>query len=125
MQIVGCDTFFQFLERKMPQPESNKGWKSDPMTEKQRLMLRSLGLGFCQLKTKGQASAIISVAIERKRNGMATPGQMWALRELGLNSGLFMWTYQQAEGYLRVNNFRGHRRLYDRKKHERKEYRLC
>ena len=36
MQIVGCDTFFQFLERKMPQPESNKGWKSEPMTENQR-----------------------------------------------------------------------------------------
>ena len=93
MQIVGWKTYFQMLGLKLPEPEKNAGWKSDKMTDRQKTTLRQFGIGPTGLKTKGQASVVLSVVIRRVENHLATPGQMATLKELGVKDYQYKTTY--------------------------------
>lgn len=82
-------------------------WEKEPATEKQIKLVEGAGVnadGMC----KGQASKIIDVIINRRRQGLATPKQMRMLEQKGFqNVGL--WTFEQASymmGVLAQNKWR-------------------
>lgn len=82
-------------------------WEKEPATEKQIKLIEGAGVntdGMC----KGQASKIIDVIINRRRQGLATPKQMRMLEQKGFqNVGL--WTFEQASymmGVLAQNRWR-------------------
>ena len=82
MQIVGWKKYCELLGIELPAVQKYCDWKSRAVSEAQKRYLRSLGVGSTGLKTQGQASAIISIAVWRKSAGLATPGQLLVLREL-------------------------------------------
>lgn len=75
-------------------------WEKEPATEKQIKIVEGAGVntdGMC----KGQASKIIDVIINRRRQGLATPKQMRMLEQKGFqNVGL--WTFEQASNMMGV-----------------------
>lgn len=81
MQRVGWRRFCKLVGIEPPKIEYD-GWGSKPITEAQKRFLHDLGIGYSGLKTRGQASVIISIAAWRKAQGLATPGQLLVLREL-------------------------------------------
>lgn len=88
MTIVNPREFFElagitfFMPEKYMLPEGMRG----PITQAQKDLLHKLGLGLDELLCKGHANRIISIALDRKNKGLATPGQMRMLRKLGRNN---------------------------------------
>jgi hypothetical protein len=56
----------------------------DPITQAQKDLLHKMGIGYEGLLWKGHASRVIDVAMNRRKKGLATPGQMRMLRKLGI-----------------------------------------
>ena len=82
-------------------------WEKEPPTDKQIKLIENAGIntdGMC----KGQASKIIDVILNRRKQGLATPKQMRMLEQKGFqNVGL--WTFEQASdmmGRLAKNRWR-------------------
>lgn len=88
MTIVNYKDFLDMarINEEIPNVNAFSGKYRDGITEKQKLFLRRLGIGTTGIKCKGQAHKIIDYALERERNGLATPGQMRALTKLGLKN---------------------------------------
>lgn len=82
-------------------------WEKEPASEKQIKLIEQAGVntdGMC----KGQASKIINVILNRRKQGLATAKQMHQLEQRGFqNVGL--WTFEQASdmmGRLAKNRWR-------------------
>ena len=82
-------------------------WETQPASDKQIKLIESAGIntdGMC----KGQASKIIDVIFNRRKQGLATAKQMRMLQQKGFqNVGL--WTFEQASqmmGILSQNKWR-------------------
>ena len=82
-------------------------WETQPASDKQIKLIENAGIntdGMC----KGQASKIIDVILNRRRQGLATAKQMRMLEQKGFqNVGL--WTFEQASyvmGVLAQNRWR-------------------
>lgn len=56
------------------------------ITQKQRDFLHRLGLGYSQLHYHAQVQAVLDVALERERHGLATPAQMRAMEDRGIEN---------------------------------------
>ena len=86
MTIVNYKEFFELANIKINIPELNTmgGKYRDGATNKQKQFLHKLGVGWTGLAYKGQITIVIDAALDRERKGLATPGQMRKLRNLGL-----------------------------------------
>lgn len=86
MDIVGYKDFLRMVNQSdIIQTKHNlKGKYADGITVAQQKCLRSLGIGYDGLRYKGQASAVIGIAIDRSCRHLATPGQMRAMEALGV-----------------------------------------
>ena len=82
-------------------------WEQEPVTEKQMKLIEGAGISTDGM-TKGMASKIIDVILNRRRQGLATAKQMHQLEQRGFqNVGL--WTFKQASdmmGRLAQNRWR-------------------
>ena len=86
MTIVNYKEFMDMAHvyEELPNQDGLFGKNRDGITDKQKTFLRQLGIGTTGLKYKGQASRVIDLALSRKNNGLATPGQMRALTKHGV-----------------------------------------
>lgn len=85
MEIVNAKEFMMLAKEEFVTGVTNLiGKQRDGITEEQKQTLRNLGIGHSQLKYKGEASPVIKVGIERRKSGLATPGQMRAMHEMGV-----------------------------------------
>ena len=87
MTIVNAKDFLLMagVRDEIPNLNGLTGKNRDGVTDKQKVFLRNLGIGTTQIKYKGQASFVIDEAIRRRNFGLATPGQMRALKQIGEN----------------------------------------
>ncbi len=97
MTIVNVGEFMVMakVQKSMPTLSMLAGKYRDGVTDKQKSFLRTLGIGTSQIKYKGQASFVLEIALDRKNRGLATPGQMRALKEHGLDD-VHNITFRQA-----------------------------
>jgi superfamily II DNA or RNA helicase len=58
-------------------------WEAEPASEKQLALLDKFGFDVEQVTCRGQASALIGLCIARNEAGLATPGQVQAMRSYG------------------------------------------
>ena len=75
-------------------------YELEPATEKQKAMIENVGInaeGIC----KGQASRIIEIIINRRKQGFATPKQVRMLVNKGFNNAN-MWTFEQASNMMSI-----------------------
>lgn len=88
MTIVNYKDFMEMaqIHEEIPNMNGLFGKNRDGVTDKQKTFLRQLGIGTTGLKYKGQASKLIELALTRKNNGLATPGQMRALQKHGIQN---------------------------------------
>jgi len=88
MTIVNYKEFMEMaqIHEELPNMDGLFGKNRDGVTAAQKTFLRQLGIGTTGLKYKGQASKVITYALTRKNNGLATPGQMRALRKHGIQN---------------------------------------
>lgn len=73
-------------------------WQSEPVTEKQARLIEGAGIdptGMC----KGQATLLIGTILERRRQKLATPKQVRALRRAGFPEP-GQWTFEQASSVM-------------------------
>ena len=68
----------------IPEYNNLKGKMKEPITEKQKAYLRSLGVNTTGIRYKGQASYIITVALRRQKCGLASFQQIQKIRSLGI-----------------------------------------
>ena len=107
-RLVDPLTFFVDVnEMALTDYEPEWSWEKEPASEKQIKLIEQAGVntdGMC----KGQASKIIDVILNRRRQGLATAKQMHQLEQRGFqNVGL--WTFEQASdmmGRLAKNRWR-------------------
>ena len=95
MQIVGWKNYLKLANETLP------AWalvKDVPVTEPQKKYLRGLGVGASGL-TKTAANAVIKIALHRRNEGLATPGQMWALATMNVKQ-IQNVTFAQAKDIL-------------------------
>lgn len=87
MTIVNPKEFFELAGVRFYLPERYMlpGSMKDPITQAQKDLLHKMGIGYEGLLWKGHASRVIDVAMTRRKNGLATPGQMRMLRKLGIS----------------------------------------
>lgn len=111
MTIVNYKDFLDMahINEEVPNMDGLFGAQRDGITEKQKTFLRQLGVGTTGLKYKGQASMIITYAITRKQNGLATPGQMRALQSHGYKN-VHMYSFANAKKEL--DKFDSFRRVF-------------
>lgn len=88
MTIVNYKDFLEMaqIHEEIPNMDGLFGKNRDGITEKQKTFLHQLGIGTTGLKYKGQAMKVIDLALKRKENGLATPGQMRALLKHGFRN---------------------------------------
>lgn len=101
MTIVNYKDFMEMahINEEIPNMDGLFGAQRDGVTAKQKTFLRQLGIGTTGLKYKGQASKVIDYALIRKNNGLATPGQMRALRKHGVTN-VHMYSFANAKAEL-------------------------
>lgn len=107
-RLVDPLTFFVDVnELALTDYEPEWKWEKEPASEKQIKLIEQAGIntdGMC----KGQASKIIDVILNRRKQGLATAKQMHQLEQRGFqNVGL--WTFEQASdmmGRLAKNRWR-------------------
>ena len=63
------------------------GWKTDPVSGKQKETLAKFGIAYARVKYKGQASMIISLIFKREKDNLATPKQIQVLLAHGYAMG--------------------------------------
>jgi hypothetical protein len=82
-------------------------WEREPASDKQIKLIENAGINTDGM-TKGRASKIIDVILNRRKQGLATAKQMHQLEQRGFqNVGL--WTFEQASdmmGRLAKNRWR-------------------
>lgn len=102
MTIVNYKDFLEMaqIHEEVPNMDGLFGKNRDGVTEKQKTFLHNLGIGTTGLKYKGQASMIIDLALQRKNNGLATPGQMRALLKHGVKN-VHCFSFNNAVNTLR------------------------
>lgn len=108
MTIVNYKDFMDMahIYEEIPNMDGLFGAQRDGVTDKQKTFLRQLGIGTTGLKYKGQASKVIDMALTRKNNGLATPGQMRALLQHGIKN-VHMYSFANAKTTLeKFENFR-------------------
>ena len=88
------------ISEEIPNIDGLFGKNRDGVTEKQKTFLRQLGIGTTGLKYKGQASKVIDYALQRKNNGLATPGQMRALTKHGI-ANVHVYSFRNAANTLK------------------------
>lgn len=71
----------------MPKKYEFSGWKTEPITNKQKTMLERYGVAYSRVKYKGQASMIIDLIFKRNEEGLATPKQIQVLLKNGYSFG--------------------------------------
>lgn len=101
MMIVNYKDFLDMamIPDEIPNIDGLYGAQRDSITEKQKTYLHQLGIGTTGLKYKGQASKVIELALMRKNNGLATPGQMRTLQKYGVKN-VHCFTYINAKNEL-------------------------
>lgn len=101
MMIVNYKDFLSMamIPDDIPNIDGLYGAQRDGITEKQKTFLHQLGIGTTGLKYKGQASKVIDAALLRKKNGLATPGQMRTLKKYGVKN-VHCFTYLKAKAEL-------------------------
>lgn len=102
MTIVNYKDFLEMahINEEIPNMDGLFGKNRDGVTDKQKTFLRNLGIGTTGLKYKGQASKVIDIALTRKNNGLATPGQMRALLKHGVKN-VHCYSFANAVNTLR------------------------
>ena len=87
MVIVNAKEFLSFSGKSIEIPYlcELKGKNQDGITVEQKKYLHKLGIGWSQLRYKGQAQIVLDVAIERLEKHLATPGQMRKLADMGVS----------------------------------------
>ena len=71
----------------MPRKWDFEGWRTDPITDKQKKTLDGYGIAYSRVKYKGQASMIISIISKRSAKTLATPKQIQVLLKQGYSMG--------------------------------------
>lgn len=107
MTIVNYKDFLDMakINEEIPNINGLFGKNRDGVTEAQKTFLHQLGIGTTGLKYKGQASRLITLALQRKENGLATPGQMRALKKMGI-ANVHVFSFENAKRELnRYDNF--------------------
>lgn len=101
MEIVGAKEFLAMSGKGIECLDTRRffGKMLDGPTEKQRATLRKFGVGYSELKCKGQASAVLGVVFARLNDDLATPGQMRALKRIGMTD-VSGYTREQANEIL-------------------------
>lgn len=108
MTIVNYKDFLDMaqIHEEIPNMNGLFGSQRDGVTEKQKTFLRQLGIGTTGLKYKGQAMIVIDLALARKHNGLATPGQMRALKKCGVKN-VHLYSFVNAKKELdKFDDFR-------------------
>lgn len=85
-KLVNAKDFLRLagMSDRIPYLREFTGKKTDGITEAQRECLHSLGIGYSDIRCKGNAMEIISVALKREKAGLATPAMMKRLEEMGV-----------------------------------------
>jgi len=74
-------------------------WERDRITMKQAILIEKFGVSPASIKSKGEASKIIGMIMERKKLGLATPKQVVYLRQFGHPKPMEC-TFDQAQAFL-------------------------
>lgn len=74
-------------------------WEKDAITPKQAYLIQQFGISPHTIKSKGHASKIIGMIMERRKNKLATPKQVVYLRRLGHPNPMDC-TIDQASTYI-------------------------
>lgn len=108
MMTVNYKDFFKMTNctKEVPNMNGLFGKNRDGITEKQKTLLHSLGIGTTGLKYKGQASIVIDYALYRRQHGMATPGQMRTLLKNGVKN---VHEYTFAAASTKISSFPAYR----------------
>lgn len=75
------------------------GWEKDPVTEKQKTALTNFGFDMSIITTKGQASRLMSILMDRIKKGLSTPKQIQTLEKRGFKA-VGCWTKDEASEML-------------------------
>lgn len=70
-------------------------WEDKPATKKQLEFLKTQGIDVSKVSTKGQASKLISLIVERRNKGYSTPKQIRLLERLGFDR-VGTWKFEKA-----------------------------
>lgn len=70
-------------------------WEKDPITDKQKKAILGMGIDIENVKTKGLASHIMDVLMNRVKAGLSTPKQIKLLEQRGFTN-VGMWTKSEA-----------------------------
>ena len=103
MTIVNYKDFFKMahITEEIPNMDGLFGKNRDGVTAAQKTYLRALGIGTTGLKYKGQAAKVIDYAVTRRKNGLATPGQMRALTKCGITN-VYCYSFDNAVKTLNI-----------------------
>lgn len=63
----------------MPKKDELIGWRAQPISDKQKIMLDKYGIAYARVRYKGQASQIIEIITKRSKKNLATPKQIQVL----------------------------------------------